>query len=102
MEEQTHCQDDLTTIKGLKTTKALRYCRTKCSLDSLSPQKNHHKMTSKSERGLIPTNSKRSTISGTIKVNESSLEVRKKNAPLSRQNTIFLSMVTLGSAKQYK
>src|ERR1700677_3462954 len=102
MEEQTHCQDDPTMIKGPKTTRMSQCFQTTSSYEQPSHQKNRHKTMSKSKYGLIPTSSKRSTTSGTIKVNESSLEAWKKDAPSSKQSTTSLFMVTQGLAKRCK
>src|ERR1700677_2245296 len=102
MEEQTHYQDDPITTKGPKIMKVSRYCQTKYSFAPPSPRKNRRKTTNKLSRGLIPTSSKRSTTSGTIKVNESSREEWKKDAPSSKQSTTSLFMVTQGLAKRCK
>src|ERR1700677_1801816 len=102
MEELTHYREDPTMIKGPKTTKMSQYFLTTSSYEQLSHQKNRHKTMSKSKHGLIPTSSKRSTTSGTIKVNELSLEVWKKDAPSSKQSTTSLFMVTQGLAKRCK
>src|ERR1700677_3845437 len=102
MEEQTHCQDDQTTTKGQKTTKTSQYFLTTSSYGQLSHQMKRRKTKSKSKCGLIPTNSKGSTTSGTIKVNESSLEAWRKDAPLSKQSMTSLFMVTQGLAKRCK